>query len=92
MNEPNFQNSKIWVKHSGQFRLGWSISFGRITSKVLLENLDFCLTSLTYRHVTRSENLGGHVVMRRAAASRWRLLICQNLGGLGGRTPPCFPL
>ena len=29
----------------------------------------------------RSENLGGQVVMRRAAAARWRLLFWQNLGG-----------
>ena len=40
---------KIWgKKHSGQFRLGgWSGSFGRISSKVLLENLDLVLTGLT---------------------------------------------
>ena len=33
------------------------------------------------RHVPKSKNLGGHTVMRRAAACRQRLLICQNLGG-----------
>ena len=43
--------SKIWVKHSDQFRLSWLGSFGRISSKVLLENLDFCLTDLTYGYV-----------------------------------------
>ena len=43
------------------------------------------LRYLQLRHVARSENLGGQVVMRRAATVRRRLLICQNLGG---RTPP----
>ena len=32
------------------------------------------------RHVAKSKNLGGQVVMRRAAATRWRLLIHQNRG------------
>ena len=41
------------------------------------------------RHVPKSKNLGGHTVMRRAAACRRRLLICQNLGG---HVPPCPPL
>jgi hypothetical protein len=36
----------------------------------------------------RSENLGGQVVMRRAAAAWRRLLFCQNLGE---RTPPLPP-
>ena len=33
------------------------------------------------RDGTRSENLGGQVVMRRAAAAWRRLLFCQKLGG-----------
>ena len=34
-----------------------------------------------HRHVSKSKNLGGRVVMRRAAAAWRRLLICQNLEG-----------
>ena len=39
------------------------------------------LKSHLYRHVAKSKNLGGQVVMRRAAAARRRLLFCQNVGG-----------
>ena len=41
------------------------------------------------RHVPKSKNLGGRVVLRRAATARRRHLICQNLGGV---CPPCLPL
>ena len=41
-----------------------------------------------YRHVPRSKNLGGHTVIRRAAACRRRLLICQHLGGHLSPLPP----
>ena len=41
------------------------------------------------RHVAKSKNLGGHVVMRRAAARR-RLLIRQNLGEQLPPLPPPF--
>ena len=37
------------------------------------------------RDGARSENLGGQVAMRRAAAARRRLLFCQNLGEGGGQ-------
>ena len=37
--------------------------------------------SLEKRDGARPENLSGQVVMQRAAATRWRLLLCQNLGG-----------
>ena len=40
-----------------------------------------------FRHVPKSKNLGEQVVMRRAAAARWRLLFCQNMGG---QLPPPF--
>ena len=40
------------------------------------------------RDAARVKNLGGPVVMRRAAAARQRLLICQNLGGQRPPRPP----
>ena len=46
------------------------------------------MVSFMNRHVPRSKNLGGHIVMWRAAACRRRLLICQNLGG---HVPPLPP-
>ena len=48
-----------------------------------ISNLDIHI-----RHVAKSKNLGGQVVMRRAAPGRRHLLICQNLGG---QLPPLPP-
>ena len=39
------------------------------------------------RHVAKSKNLGGQVVMRRAAAARRRILTFQNLGGAASNMP-----
>ena len=47
----------------------------------LLESFKKKCADAPSRHVPKSKNLGGDVVMRRAAACRRRLLICQNLGG-----------
>ena len=46
----------------------------------------YVIDTLHCRNGGRSENLGGQVVMRRAASVWRRLLFCQNLGG--GVLPP----
>ena len=42
-----------------------------------------------FRHVAKSKNLGGQVVMRQAAVARRRLLTFQNLGD-SCPPAPCF--
>ena len=43
---------------------------------------------IRYRHVSKSKNLGGQVVMRRAAAARRRHLIHQYLEGAAAPLHP----
>ena len=93
---PN-QNKWPWKVEIKLFKLKISVIINiKPSKKKWLSNcwnITPCLAKVLWRcnhhrHVPKSKNLGGHVVMRRAAACRRLLLICQNLGG---HVPPLPP-
>ena len=68
----------------------------RMTTDLEIHTIYFVIRSFTaksisdfYRDGARSVNLGGQVVMRRAAAAaRRHFLFCLNLGGMRPPAPP----